>query len=138
MIVNKVYLHVYIFQFYIWSVTGESRYAEPQYNLPNCSWYRDLACCRRTEVTSVLGSMYMIHSGTKACQARLNYMMCYFCSPAQSKWYDKGYVTLICSDLTRLVSIDGFKPLTPPNTPPLPHSSLCLSVGWYIRPAWCI
>ncbi|KAJ8021542.1 hypothetical protein HOLleu_38783 [Holothuria leucospilota] len=75
---------------------GEARIAEPQYNLPNCSWYKNLACCLRTEVTSVLGSMYMIHSSTKACRARLNYMMCYFCSPDQHKWYDKGKVN-ICS-----------------------------------------
>ncbi|XP_038076089.1 riboflavin-binding protein-like [Patiria miniata] len=75
---------------------GNYRYAEQQSNLSNCTWYRNMACCRRTEVSSVFGSMFKIHGETRQCKSRLNYMMCYFCSPSQVDWYDSKVV--ICSD----------------------------------------
>ncbi|XP_071944429.1 uncharacterized protein [Antedon mediterranea] len=79
------------------SYYGEQRYAAPQSSLSNCSWFSDSACCRRTEVTSVLGGMYKINKASQECKNRLNYMMCYFCSPNQMDWYDENRV-IICSD----------------------------------------
>ncbi|XP_077861598.1 riboflavin-binding protein-like [Saccoglossus kowalevskii] len=70
------------------SYYGDSRYASPEASLSNCSWYSQSACCKRTEVTSVFGGMYSLYGASTACQSRLNYMMCYFCSPAQGEWYD--------------------------------------------------
>nr|XP_006824546.1 PREDICTED: uncharacterized protein LOC102807164 [Saccoglossus kowalevskii] len=70
------------------NVKGDSRYASPEASLSNCSWYSQSACCKRTEVTSVFGGMYSLYGASTACQSRLNYMMCYFCSPAQGEWYD--------------------------------------------------
>ncbi|XP_033107601.1 uncharacterized protein LOC117109389 [Anneissia japonica] len=79
------------------SYYGEHRYAAPQSSLSNCSWFSNSACCRRTEVTSVLGGMYKINKATQECKNRLNYMMCYFCSPDQMDWYDENRV-IICSE----------------------------------------
>ncbi|XP_070560545.1 uncharacterized protein [Ptychodera flava] len=75
---------------------GNARIASPQASLSNCSWYSNMACCRRTEVTSVFGGMYAPYGASQACQDRLNYMMCYFCSPSQRDWYDERL--LICSE----------------------------------------
>ncbi|XP_033642187.1 riboflavin-binding protein-like [Asterias rubens] len=75
---------------------GNYRYAAPEYNLSNCTWYRDMSCCKRTEVSSVFGSMFKIYDYTERCHSRLNYMMCYFCSPNQIDWYDSKVV--ICSE----------------------------------------
>ena len=73
---------------------GGVRVSAPQGNLINCSWYADNACCQRTEVTSVFGDMYPLYGASTACTNHLNYLMCYFCSPEQYKWYS-GYVTPI-------------------------------------------
>ncbi|CAH1773573.1 unnamed protein product, partial [Owenia fusiformis] len=78
-----------------------SRYASPESGLVNCSWYSEKACCKRTEVTSVFGGMLPLHDATVDCRNKINYMMCYFCSPEQHRWYDKkAYLcSSYCTDL---------------------------------------
>ncbi|XP_071496991.1 uncharacterized protein [Diadema antillarum] len=74
----------------------DARVSQPESSLPNCSWYSKNACCKRTEVTAVFGSMYKVHLATNSCLYHLNYMMCYFCSPEQIDWYDTKLY--ICSE----------------------------------------
>ncbi|KAL5013722.1 hypothetical protein ScPMuIL_007992 [Solemya velum] len=69
----------------------EERFAAPEVGLVNCSWYVQKSCCKRTEVTSVFSSMLPLFGATEACKNRMNYLMCYFCSPEQHRWY-KGKV----------------------------------------------
>lgn len=64
------------------------RFPEPQHGLVNCSWYAPKACCKRTEVTSVFSNMYPLFGASEDCMNRMNYLMCYFCSPEQSRWYN--------------------------------------------------
>ncbi|XP_013412152.1 riboflavin-binding protein [Lingula anatina] len=66
---------------------GGTHVPSPENGLVNCSWYSTNACCKRTEVTSVFGGMYKLARASKKCQNRVNYLMCYFCSPEQHLWY---------------------------------------------------
>ncbi|XP_041480067.1 uncharacterized protein LOC129276286 [Lytechinus pictus] len=75
----------------------DARYSKPESGLPNCSWYNKNACCKRTEVAAVLGSMFKVDQATNSCRYHLNYMMCYFCSPEQINWYDDTRL-YICSE----------------------------------------
>ncbi|XP_014779163.1 uncharacterized protein LOC106875502 isoform X2 [Octopus bimaculoides] len=88
------------------------RFPEPQHGLVNCSWYAPNACCKRTEVTSVFSNMYPLYGASKACMNRMNYLMCYFCSPEQGIWYH-GKMSVCeeyCVDIyneCRLASYEG-------------------------------
>ncbi|CAE1328532.1 unnamed protein product [Acanthosepion pharaonis] len=88
------------------------RFPEPQHGLVNCSWYAPKACCKRTEVTSVFSNMYPLFGASEDCMNRMNYLMCYFCSPEQYRWYN-GKVHVCeeyCIDVydkCRLASFEG-------------------------------
>lgn len=72
------------------SSTGGSRTPKEAYSLSNCTWYKDNACCDRTEVTSVFKEMPALLTDNKGCYDRINYLMCYFCSPKQQLWFNKS------------------------------------------------
>ena len=82
-------LHVYFTFYLLIFFLGDSRLSAAEGNLVNCTWYADNACCRRMEVTSVFGGMFPLYGATTECRSHINYMMCYFCSPDQYRWYDK-------------------------------------------------
>jgi hypothetical protein len=70
-------------------VIGGGRYPKEAYSLSNCTWYRENACCDRTEVASVFREMPALLTSDKGCYNRMNYLMCYFCSPEQKLWYNQ-------------------------------------------------
>lgn len=71
----------------------KTRFPRFEQGLVNCSWYVSNSCCKRTEVTSVFSSNPMpLYLATQDCRNRLNYMMCYFCSPDQFNWYKEEQV----------------------------------------------
>ncbi|XP_074655706.1 uncharacterized protein LOC141909219 [Tubulanus polymorphus] len=78
---------------------GPGRFSSPESSLINCSWYASNSCCKRTEVTSVFSGMYPLHKASKSCANKLNYMMCYFCSPEQHLWYRKK--AHVCAEFCR-------------------------------------
>ena len=78
------------FVYFRFSFQGESRKPKEEYSLSNCTWYKDRSCCGRTEVTSVFQEMMPIDSSSVDCYNHMNYLMCYFCSPDQYKWYRDG------------------------------------------------
>ena len=79
-----------------------TRYASAQPGLVNCSWFSSRSCCKRTEVTSVFSAnMPPLYQATTDCQNKMNYMMCYFCSPEQFHWY-KEWVYCCCMLLISL------------------------------------
>ncbi|XP_064642695.1 uncharacterized protein LOC135497002 [Lineus longissimus] len=82
---------------------GKYRFSRPESSLINCTWYSSNACCKRTEVTSVFGGMYPLSDATKTCKNQMNYMMCYFCSPHQSQWYEERGRAQVCSEYCRSV-----------------------------------
>ncbi|RUS73955.1 hypothetical protein EGW08_018293 [Elysia chlorotica] len=65
--------------------------------LVNCTWYKTKACCKRTEVTSVFAAMDPLYGATKLCRNYINYLMCFFCSPDQGKFYKSNKVN-VCLD----------------------------------------
>jgi hypothetical protein len=69
---------------------GGGRSPKEAYSLSNCTWYRENACCDRTEVASVFSEMPALLTSDKGCYHRMNYLMCYFCSPAQNLWYNQS------------------------------------------------
>ena len=70
-------------------LTGVDRTPAEAYSLSNCTWYRENACCKRTEVASVFSEMPALLTSDKGCYNRMNHLMCYFCSPKQSLWYNQ-------------------------------------------------
>lgn len=70
-------------------MSGDDRLPEEEYSLSNCTWYRESACCKRTEVASVFREMPALLTKNKGCYNRMNYLMCYFCSPQQNLWYNQ-------------------------------------------------
>ncbi len=68
---------------------GGERSPKEAYSLSNCTWYRENACCDRTEVASVFSEMPALLTSDEGCYNRMNYLMCYFCSPVQYLWYNK-------------------------------------------------
>lgn len=56
--------------------------------IQNCTWFQSYACCSPSEVAAVFGDMPGLVSANAECQAYLNFMSCYFCSPAQSSFFD--------------------------------------------------
>ncbi|XP_059172829.1 uncharacterized protein LOC131953599 [Physella acuta] len=66
--------------------------------LVNCSWYTSKACCKRTEVTSVFSAMDPLYSASVLCRNYLNYLMCFFCSPDQYKFYTPNKKVAVCLD----------------------------------------
>jgi len=80
---------------------GGVRVSSNEDNLVNCTWYASNACCKRTEVTSVFGSMLPLYGSSAECANHINYLMCYFCSPEQHLWYDKS--AHICSEFCEAV-----------------------------------
>ncbi|KAK3576710.1 hypothetical protein CHS0354_005544 [Potamilus streckersoni] len=88
-----------------------TRHVEMEPGLVNCSWYTNAACCKRTEVTSVFSSnMMALYLATQDCQNRVNYMMCYFCSPDQYRWFKERKVHICSSfcDSTHAACKDAF------------------------------
>ncbi|KAK2155278.1 hypothetical protein LSH36_244g04005 [Paralvinella palmiformis] len=83
------------------NLPGADRVSSPESSLINCSWYASNACCKRTEVTSVFGEMYPLYGASKECSDRINYLMCYFCSPEQYIWYNRK--AFICEDYCNTV-----------------------------------
>jgi len=76
-----------MFNFYL-NFSESTRFAKYEPGLVNCSWYVSNSCCKRTEVTSVFSSnMLPLYEANIDCRNRMNYMMCYFCSPDQFHWY---------------------------------------------------
>lgn len=73
----------------ILSRIGNKRSPKEAYSLSNCTWYRENACCERTEVASVFSEMPALLTSDKGCYNRMNYLMCYFCSPKQDLWYNQ-------------------------------------------------
>ncbi|WAR14677.1 hypothetical protein MAR_004782 [Mya arenaria] len=81
----------------------KNRYAKVEHGLSNCSWYIPETCCKRTEVTSVFSSNMMpLDHASLDCRNRMNYMMCFFCSPDQDQWYKDGKVH-VCEDFCNSV-----------------------------------
>ncbi|KAL4220923.1 hypothetical protein ACF0H5_019189 [Mactra antiquata] len=71
--------------------------------LVNCSWYASSSCCKRTEVTSVFSSnMLPLYEASQDCRNRINYMMCFFCSPDQYLWYKEDKVH-VCETFCRSI-----------------------------------
>ena len=69
--------------------TGGERVPKEAYSLSNCTWYREDSCCERTEVASVFSEMPALLTSNQGCYDRMNYLMCYFCSPEQNLWYNQ-------------------------------------------------
>ena len=81
---------------------GSERKPKEAYSLSNCTWYRESSCCTRTEVTSSFLGMPHLATSSDDCRNRMNYMMCYFCSPDQYKWLREGKVHIcksFCDDI---------------------------------------
>ena len=77
-----------VYHFFLYVFSAPTRYAAAQPGLVNCSWYAGSSCCKRTEVTSVFSAnMLPLYQANNDCKNRVNYMMCYFCSPDQFHWY---------------------------------------------------
>jgi len=74
----------------ICSYYGAERKPKESYSLSNCTWFRERSCCTRTEVTSTFQGMPHLETSSDECRNRLNYMMCYFCSPDQYQWFRQG------------------------------------------------
>lgn len=68
---------------------GGGRSPKEAYSLSNCTWYRENSCCERTEVASVFSEMPALLTNDQGCYNRMNYLMCYFCSPEQNLWYNQ-------------------------------------------------
>ncbi|KAH3817321.1 uncharacterized protein LOC127882230 [Dreissena polymorpha] len=83
-----------------------TRRAKYEPGLVNCSWYSSSSCCKRTEVTSVFASNMMpLYRASVDCRNRINYMMCYFCSPDQFHWYKEGKVH-VCESFCASIHIE--------------------------------
>ncbi|XP_068753678.1 riboflavin-binding protein-like [Montipora capricornis] len=78
----------------ICSYFGSERTPKEAYSLSNCAWFRERSCCTRTEVTSAFLGMPRLESSSSNCSNHLNYMMCYFCSPNQFRWVQRGKVNI--------------------------------------------
>lgn len=86
----------------ICSYYGDERKSKESYSLSNCTWYRERSCCTRTEVTSTFLGMPHIATSSEDCLNHMNYMMCYFCSPDQYKWFKDGKLHIcksFCDDI---------------------------------------
>lgn len=84
------------------SPSGSERKPKEAYSLSNCTWYRERSCCTRTEVTSTFLGMPHIATSSEDCRNHMNYMMCYFCSPDQYKWFKDGKLRMcksFCDDI---------------------------------------
>ena len=82
--------------------TGSDRTPKESYSLSNCTWFRERSCCTRTEVTSTFLGMPHVDTSSDECLNHLNYMMCYFCSPEQSRWFRQGKLHIcqsFCDDI---------------------------------------
>lgn len=81
--------------------TGSDRTPKESYSLSNCTWFRERSCCTRTEVTSTFSGMPHLDTSSDECRNHLNYMMCYFCSPDQYRWFRQDKVHIcqrFCDD----------------------------------------
>ncbi|EDO46522.1 predicted protein [Nematostella vectensis] len=77
---------------------GSGRVPEEAYSLSNCTWFRERSCCRHTEVTSVFKGMMALNEASQDCRNHMNYLMCYFCSPEQERWYKNSRLH-VCESL---------------------------------------
>ncbi|CAG5127674.1 unnamed protein product, partial [Candidula unifasciata] len=75
-----------------------NRYPALEAGLVNCTWYSNKACCKRTEVTSVFSAMDPLYKATKLCRNYINFLMCFFCSPDQYKFYKPNTKAMVCLD----------------------------------------
>ncbi|GFN74273.1 voltage-dependent calcium channel subunit alpha-2/delta-3-like [Plakobranchus ocellatus] len=74
-----------------------ARSPSPEAGLVNCTWYTSKSCCKRTEVTSVFAAMDPLYGASELCRNYINYLMCFFCSPDQEKFYKLNRVH-VCLD----------------------------------------
>uniref|UniRef100_A0A2C9LYG6 Folate receptor-like domain-containing protein n=1 Tax=Biomphalaria glabrata TaxID=6526 RepID=A0A2C9LYG6_BIOGL len=75
-----------------------NRYPNAEGGLINCTWYTANSCCKRTEVTSVFSAMDPLYGATVLCRNYINYLMCFFCSPDQYKFYRANKKVSVCLD----------------------------------------
>ncbi|GFS17901.1 voltage-dependent calcium channel subunit alpha-2/delta-3-like [Elysia marginata] len=74
------------------TISDNERSPQPEGGLVNCTWYTSKSCCKRTEVTSVFAAMDPLYGATKLCRNYINYLMCFFCSPDQGRFYKSNKV----------------------------------------------
>ncbi|CAL1532392.1 unnamed protein product [Lymnaea stagnalis] len=73
-----------------------NRFPAYEGGLVNCTWYTSKACCKRTEVTSVFSAMDPLYGASVLCRNYINYLMCFFCSPDQHKFFKANKKVSVC------------------------------------------
>jgi len=66
---------------------GGGRISAPNYQLSNCTWFQEDACCTNPEVSAITEAPPQVVSRNPNCYAALNYLMCSPCSARQSTFY---------------------------------------------------
>ncbi|XP_012939510.1 uncharacterized protein LOC106012129 [Aplysia californica] len=74
------------------------RFPEEEGGLVNCSWYTSKSCCKKSEATAVFSAMDPLYSASLLCRNYINYLMCFFCSPDQYKFYKSNQKVMVCPD----------------------------------------
>ena len=75
----------------------KNRAPSPQFNLKNCTWYKESACCLRKELDMILSGVQPLVGASQECQRQTNYLMCYVCAPDQNTFYKDERLT-VCDE----------------------------------------
>ena len=84
-----------------------NRAPKPQYDLRNCTWYKENSCCYNEEIAYAFSQLSPIPVADEKCTQHLNYLYCYICAPNQNTFLSKSTLTVCVSFCNRLYQACG-------------------------------
>jgi len=73
-----------------------------QDDLQNCTWFKENACCMKSEVNHVFSTLNPIPGASKECVQNLNYLYCYICAPDQNTYF-KESTLYVCEEFCDVI-----------------------------------